>query len=414
MHRKKTIRILITALIAVSVSLLSGCEAFSLTGSGTIVSLNQEDDVKQTTITSTGSVVPEKRALLSFKQNAYNIRIMVKPGEMVQTGEVLVSSDIIRQTMALEQAKADLSNSQAEYDRLIREEFREVRQSEKDAAFERIEAAQALVDLAEENLEASSIRAPFDGTIIEIYPNSYENVSGSEPVILLADLNTLRVETDDLDEKDAGRTAPGDSAEVFFDALPEAVIKGRVVEISQKVEEGSGNDFVAVIELTEKPEGLRWGMSAYVVITPESSNGLVNAQDKLNLAQSSGEDPLREEPETQTTRLCDDAYFVSETIPDGSEFLPGTIFKKTWIFRNTGTCTWKPDYRLVFVDGDQMKGPERILLGEYVAPGDLVSLELNLMAPEEEGSYFGNWQMRNEIDQRLYDIWVDIKVINTP
>jgi hypothetical protein len=361
-------------------------------------------------ITATGTLTPQKQALLRFRQDASNIRILVEPGIKVQAGEILVSSDTIRQTYTLQEAKSELARAEARYDSLLREKFREVRQSEKDAAFERIEAAQARVDLAEDNLAAASILAPFDGSVIEIYPNPFENVSASEPVVLFADLETLQIETDDLDEKDTGRLALGDSAEIFFDALPDVVIKGEILRISEIVQEGAGNDFNVVISPLEIPEGLRWGMSAYVVIQPGSSLSLASDQPASeNLQPSAAEMPAIEAEPTQT-RLCDNAYFVNETVPDGSVFSPGARFIKTWSFRNTGTCTWRPDYHLVFVSGDQLDGPDMITLGRYVAPGARVTIELELIAPDEEGSFFGAWQLQNELKQRLYDIWVDITV----
>jgi len=45
---------------------------------------------------------------------------------------------------------------------------------------------------------------------------------------------------------------------------------------------------------------------------------------------------------------CDQAAFIDETIPDGSQFPPGTVFNKTWTLRNAGSCTWNADYDVVF------------------------------------------------------------------
>jgi hypothetical protein len=391
---------------------MAGCNAFSSAGSDELVVVSQESNADKKTITATGMVIPRKQVMMNFKQNAFGVRIQVKPGESVQTGEILVSSDNIQQTSNLEEARAELARSKAKYDSLLREEYREVRQSEKDAALESIEAAQALVDLAEQNLAATSLKAPFDGTVIEIYPHSFENVNVAEPVLLFADLNTLQIETDDLDEKDAGRLLLGDEVEIFFDAIPDVMIKGQIIEISHKVESGSGTDFNVIISLMEKPAGLRWGMSAYVIIEPGSSTGLPSRQDGLIIAEPSGTGQSESNMETKTTRLCDDADLLSETTSDGSEFRAGVVFQKTWTFRNTGTCTWKPDYKLVFIEGDQMNGPDMIVLGKYVAPGNLVTIELNLEAPEKEGSYFGSWQLQNEVNERLYNLWVDISVIS--
>ena len=398
----------ISFLLIFSLFFFMSCSAFSTPDEGEIVAMGQEAKSAKNVITATGTVLPKTQVLLRFKQNAFDIRILVQPGDFLKAGEVLVSSSAFHLEKALEEAKAQLTRAEAAYDSLLREEFREVRQPEKNAAFEDIEAAQAQVDLAEANLAASSIVAPFDGTVIEIYPNSFENVKASQPVMLFADLNTLQIKTDDLDEKDAGRLSLGDSAEIFFDALPDVVVQGRITDISQIVQEGAGNDFDVIVTLMEKPQGLRWGMSAYVVIEP----GSPIASTIGPTGSESGGSPGADKASSQTgeKRLCDDAYFVNETIRDGASFAPGALINKTWIFRNTGTCTWRPDYQLVFTGGDRMSGPESLPLGSYVAPGANVTIALNLTAPSGEGSYYGSWQLQNELSQKLYDVWVDISV----
>ncbi len=45
---------------------------------------------------------------------------------------------------------------------------------------------------------------------------------------------------------------------------------------------------------------------------------------------------------------CINAEFVSETIPDGAIIAPGTFFTQSWTLRNTGTCPWTSDYKMVF------------------------------------------------------------------
>ena len=41
------------------------------------------------------------------------------------------------------------------------------------------------------------------------------------------------------------------------------------------------------------------------------------------------------------TATCDLAQFVRDvTVPDGTTFLPGATFTKTWRLKNAGTCTW--------------------------------------------------------------------------
>ena len=61
--------------------------------------------------------------------------------------------------------------------------------------------------------------------------------------------------------------------------------------------------------------------------------------------------PPTNTPAPTATRItpCDWIHFVADvSVPDGTTFEPGDTFVKTWRLQNRGTCTWTPEYRLVF------------------------------------------------------------------
>lgn len=97
---------------------------------------------------------------------------------------------------------------------------------------------------------------------------------------------------------------------------------------------------------------------------------------------------------------CDAADFVSDvTIPDGSDFSAGDTFTKTWRLENVGSCTWTTDYDLVFDSGEQMGGPDSQAFTGSVAPGQTVDISVELTAPASDGTYRGNWKLRNADDE---------------
>jgi hypothetical protein len=100
---------------------------------------------------------------------------------------------------------------------------------------------------------------------------------------------------------------------------------------------------------------------------------------------------------TLTSATCtNQAKFVEDvTIPDKSEFLPGTEFVKTWRLQNTGTCTWNSQYALIFVSGDQMNGASPQPLAGSIAPDGTLDVSVTLKAPGTVGSYQGNWELRD-------------------
>ena len=138
-----------------------------------------------------------------------------------------------------------------------------------------LKVAQALVANAEAQLAAAQkalagleLTAPFNGVISLPIVNVGEYLTFGQPAMQLVDPTSLRIETTDLSETDVTRIQVGDLATVTFDALPGVSVAGEVVGIGTKVSAGSGVNFTVAIELTPMPEGLRWGMTAFVVINP--------------------------------------------------------------------------------------------------------------------------------------------------
>ncbi|MBL6983552.1 MAG: efflux RND transporter periplasmic adaptor subunit [Anaerolineales bacterium] len=133
----------------------------------------------------------------------------------------------------------------------------------------RLANAEAQLAATEAALGDLILAAPFNGTIGDLYIQSGEWVSPGQPVLLLADLDHLRVETTDLNEIDVAQLHIGDTVIVTFDALPDVVIEGTVNRIAPKDSEGSGVNYPVLIELAEIPDGLRWGMTAFVDVEIE-------------------------------------------------------------------------------------------------------------------------------------------------
>jgi HlyD family secretion protein len=105
--------------------------------------------------------------------------------------------------------------------------------------------------------------------VSELYVQAGEWVGPGQAILELADLGHLRIETTDLNEIDAARVKEGDRVTVTFDALPDVQIAGTVERIAPKSAKGSGVNYTVIVELSEWPEILRWGMTAFVDILVE-------------------------------------------------------------------------------------------------------------------------------------------------
>lgn len=116
---------------------------------------------------------------------------------------------------------------------------------------------------------------------------------------------------------------------------------------------------------------------------------------------------------------CDQVKFIKDvTIPDEMNLEPGEKFTKTWRLQNAGSCPWTIGYLLYFESGDSLGGPaSQELTSKTIQPGDTVDVSVDLIAPEETGSYQGFWMIRNVkgdgfgVGPFAKAFWVQINVV---
>jgi multidrug resistance efflux pump len=94
--------------------------------------------------------------------------------------------------------------------------------------------AEAHRDEAKAALARSQVIAPFDGDVLRVKPRigEYHNPAAGEPIIILGDLQNLRVRLD-IDERDVGRAALGLPGYVTATAFGDQRFPGKVVEVAR-------------------------------------------------------------------------------------------------------------------------------------------------------------------------------------
>ena len=266
-------------------------------------------------VSASGEVVPVEWVTLSYPTGATELEFRVAEGDLVSKNERLVSSDDDRLLAGLFQAQSAVERAQAAYDQISRApseaslasaraalanaEANLQRQEDLGADDLIIEAAQADLDAAEANLRAVQngssreeitaaehdlraaelslrqaesafdLEAPFPGTVVEIHVNPGEPVAAFQPVVTLADLSNLQVVTTDLSEIDVTRLEVGQQANIVFDALSDQTFRGTIVSIASKASGVSSVYYEVTLSLDELPDGLRWGMTAFVIFPVE-------------------------------------------------------------------------------------------------------------------------------------------------
>lgn len=223
-----------------------------------------------------------QEATLSYEAAKARYQTLVAGATEEEREAAAAQVDAARAQVAQAQAQAQAAQAQvAQAEAAVEAARAQVTQAEQQLALlkagataEEIAAAEARVAQAQARLEAarvalsrSQVRAPFAATVGAVNVRAGELVTPGQPLVVLGDLSTLRVETTDLDEVDVAQVTVGQQVTVTFDALPERVFTGRITRISPMTRPGTGGVYyTAFVELEEIDPAIRWGMTAFVDI----------------------------------------------------------------------------------------------------------------------------------------------------
>jgi HlyD family secretion protein len=137
--------------------------------------------------------------------------------------------------------------------------------------------AELALEEARDNLEAASLRAPFDGTVVEVTAIPGEQV-GTAPIITLADLEEPLLQFW-VEEADTSGVAVGNRVEIVFEALPDDAFTGEVIRVEPALVTVDGTLAVqawASVDTASNSGSLIGGMNAEVeVISAESRDTLL-------------------------------------------------------------------------------------------------------------------------------------------
>lgn len=106
--------------------------------------------------------------------------------------------------------------------------------------------------------------------------------------------------------------------------------------------------------------------------------------------------------------VLDAAFIADVTIPDGTTVEANESFNKIWRMQNLGTCDWGEGYNLVFVSGDQMRGPGSVPISP-TRVGETTDIVVPLTSPGVAGNYTGWWRLQAP-DGTLFGIWPYVRI----
>lgn len=131
---------------------------------------------------------------MSFRIPGPLIELPVLEGQSLKAGDPVAVIDDRDYALALREAQVQREVAISDYTRkhqLLND--RGISQAVVDAALAQLELRKVAIDIAEENLERTTLKAPFDAYVAQRFTDNHVNIDPGEPIVRLMDLSQLFV-----------------------------------------------------------------------------------------------------------------------------------------------------------------------------------------------------------------------------
>ncbi len=419
MKNKKVVWIGLAALVIVVLIVLQvAAKAKGNVTSVQMTKVRREDITAR--VRAPGKIEPKTQVKISADVPGKVVRLLVKEGDAVKKGQLLLQLDDTQYRAAFDQARAAYSSalahqrdakstlqmneanfsrqrslyeqkllSQAEWDQA--NGAHESAVATATAANEEAARSQAALDGARDALSKCSFIAPFDGIVSaldveqgEIVITGTMNNPGTE-ILVVSDNSRMLVRAD-VDETDVVNMKLGQKAKIAVDAMPDTTFPGTVTEIGNTAKrsitstvEGQTNFEVKVVFDTNVPQ-VRPGMTADVDIETAThqqtravpiQSVVVRTQDELDRAAH--------KKKTSSRGNAAAAVAEDDTVGRKPKEITGVFVVRNGVANFVPVRTGISSETMIEVFGD-LKDGESIVSGPYKAlrelkPGSKVKLE---------------------------------------
>jgi len=236
-------------------------------------------------IETTGRLSPNRDVTLMAEVSGSVKTYLSDMGESVEKHQALVKINPVDYQLALNEAKANFASAQAQldlakksYERskillprdVISKDTFEKSESQYKAAVASINRVQAMVDIAQERLKKTIIRAPFPGHVAARMVEVGQTIGAGQPVMSIVDLDPMRIKIS-LSERDYIYLDQNDPVHVTIDTFPQNNPNGhslnsRIDLIGVKADPRT-NTFDVEILVDNPDRVLKAGLTARVRIT---------------------------------------------------------------------------------------------------------------------------------------------------
>lgn len=231
---------------------------------------------------------------LSFRVSGALQKMPIKIGQEVRVGDVLAELDKRDFNVAVDDAKANLArvdaelkNSKVEYNRVVGMQKKSpgvVSQSVIDqrlTAFNSAKAAfssaTAQLNSAEDRLSYATLKAPFDGVLVQRYAENYQDIIANKPIFRIVDMSKIEMDIS-IPENLIANLPYVKNQRVTFTAFPEIEIPAQIKEVSNEASLSTRTYHIRLIMTPPSGTDILPGMSGYAsadVLLPGQENHVV-------------------------------------------------------------------------------------------------------------------------------------------
>ncbi len=196
------------------------------------------------TVTAEGQIRTDASASLKSEASGMVQQMLVRPGDRVRRGQVLMRFDARPFDLAIDEAQAAVKAAEVSYMVEIGPDSiasgRAPTQARRDYAIARsgLEGARVRLERAKLDRERAVITAPFDGIVERVGVAVGERISSGQEVAVVVDMLNLRMEADVL-EHDLPLLRVGGDAFVTVPAQPTKPVRGTIAAVLPMVDSTS-------------------------------------------------------------------------------------------------------------------------------------------------------------------------------
>ena len=234
-----------------------------------------------------GSVTSKKNVTMSARVPAVVDRVLVQEGDRVNKGQVLIVQDAetVRRSIDELNTSLELANTRFErqknlWDKKIGTEIQYLEvKSNKESLERRIASAQA-------QLDDYTIRAPFSGSIDDVFIKQGETAQPGLPMLQLVSLQDMFINAD-VSESYLGKFQVGDSVNVTFPSLNKSLMSS-ISAIGEVINENN-RTFSVEVKLPSETKLLRPNLLAVIRIEDFHQPEAVVVPTNLILSDNHGD-----------------------------------------------------------------------------------------------------------------------------